>query len=624
MPLQKDAGSGKFVKGFVSSNNIDRSKDIVAPESFDLDRYMVNPQLQYNHKKWITKEGNEVNIGLVRDAIVAKIVDIGDADNWGIATEDGDIVDKFSKQRCPDLTVGSRGLWVKAEVLIDDVWGMVESGELNTFSWRGLASLAKTVINGIETFFTKAIDLWECSLVGIPDNFAATFEIAKSVEYGSDLINYKKQDDVPEMGVHKVMLSTAVFTEEQAKNWLGAKGFSNTSVVQIDGEWVAIQSSQKDFDANEGMLTVSVDEGVQIAVGKQKDDSKLGKSIKEFLKYLDESVFMAESDEKETTMKKDKNEEVKENQEKEVEAKEAEKAQEEKTEKEAKAEVKHEPEKKEPEKKEAEKQEKQEPEKQEAEKEVPKEKGAVADILANMGKEKYERMSQIFKAISAFDEAVWDAPNETEDLKKLVFELAEIFTQEAGTMKNADHNAVLDEMANRISENIKKSFTECFETLAKSTDLIKSALDNISKEETGEQKEQKEVHPEQEAKPEQEEQKEAQTEKPSNEQPETKEGQPTEKEAEKPTEQKAEEPEKQDVQKSLPEYSERSIELAKFTEALGSLTESLNEVRKENEQVKEEMEDMKKSVVESVPEEDTGVVQEDGPNAVFSENWPFG
>lgn len=235
--IEKNVDS-REIKGFVSMNNADRSGDFVTPESFNIPRYMANPQVLVDHRFWKDAEGNSISVGKTTLATVARLANNPDnPEVWNVETLGGQLVDTFSKERIPEAFAGQRGLFARTKIFVDEVWEKVLSGELNSFSWMGMAALAKTVINGVERVFTRAIDLMEVSLVHIPDNFMATFEIAKAVKKGSDVCKNKIGEDQENWDVFDVVqlrFSTDYFDESSARDWLANFGFSGE--LQKDGE----------------------------------------------------------------------------------------------------------------------------------------------------------------------------------------------------------------------------------------------------------------------------------------------------------------------------------------------------------------------------------------------------
>lgn len=418
--MEKSIDAEGMVKGFVSVNNPDRSDDLVPPESFNLSRYRANPQLLVDHKLWKTSDGNCVPAGSVVEAKTAKVADGEDPDRWAVLAEDGSKIDSISKLRTPDLRPGLRGLWVKARVTQPGVWDMVKAGQLNAFSWRGMAKLAKAVVGNVERVITKEIDLWECSLVYIPDQFAAMFEVSKGVRGGTDLMS-KAPAELQTLPVCKLLFASKFFDQTTARDWLKSHGLVETDFTLKDGEFVSMQEGEDTFDA-ERMFSLSLGAGVTAVVGQQLECAKtLSKS--EFVrltKLFDGFTVVTTSDkpaEGDGTMSKKTAELA------------AAGAPSGTTDPQKSADTAATaaapatpaltlvP-----------------PATPPTEQEMLK--GKVVDMLANMAKEKQNRLQEVFKALSAFDKAIWDAPNEQPDLQNLVGELVSLLS--GITVKSAE------------------------------------------------------------------------------------------------------------------------------------------------------------------------------------------
>lgn len=152
------------IKGFASTSTIDRSKEIVSdPREFDVITFKNSPQLLLDHDYIKTPEGNKVSAGLVTKAIPAyiKSEDI-DKNNWVVHSLCSDeFVSTWPKEKSVDLKVGSKGLFIVAEVTQPHAIELVEKGELGAFSWRGFAAHEKQG----ELTVLKSIDLVEISIV---------------------------------------------------------------------------------------------------------------------------------------------------------------------------------------------------------------------------------------------------------------------------------------------------------------------------------------------------------------------------------------------------------------------------------------------------------------------------
>jgi len=530
----------RVVKGFVSMNNLDRHDDTIPPEAFMLERFENNPQLLFNHKFWKDANGNERNIGQVSNVSVARVSDIDDDKLWGIIDiETEKQVGVFSKSVSPDVVPGARGLWVEAHIDVIEVWKMVENGDLNTFSWKGLAQLGEAVIGGVRRVIAKSIDLIEASLVFTPANGLATFEIAKGVFFGSDLMtNISKDHEIERFEVNQVMFSKNIFTQKSAERWLIDHDLIMTPLSEEVDELVSIQEEEKSFDEDR-LFSVGFATGVQVVVGKKKDTEEVSKQVGNEIDQLDgfyqlvkclqgskintqRSIEMPKPEEKEeiekssdsvdetqvaettqddSTEEVDKKEDVEDTpaeevakdsetkDDKKVDDKAKDKAQD-KVEDvdESKTKADDEESKKEdkaPDKKddvedkssdkaekiikdEATKEDKTEDVKSEEKSEVEKsdepekiEKGAVAEEVERLENQKFAKLMKVFTAIRAFEETAFDTPNESEELKAIVKELADILVEESSKIKSLELNKdVIESLVNMVSDRVKGDITE--------------------------------------------------------------------------------------------------------------------------------------------------------------------
>ena len=100
----------------------------------------------------------------------------------------------------------------------------------------------------------------------------------------------------------------------------------------------------------------------------------------------------------------------------------------------------------------------------------------VTEQLDIMNSTKWSRVAEIFKSFSAFEEAVWDAPNEVPDLQNLVKELCVILTTEQAQIKAADHQTVLTEMGKTVAAQVLDAIKPEIAKMANSAGLMDESL----------------------------------------------------------------------------------------------------------------------------------------------------
>ena len=292
--LQKSEGSSSIVKGFASMNSPDREEDLIPPEAFNIPQFMANPQLMINHDFTYDEKGNQRTVGKIIFAAVAKVNDAGK--EWDvIELATGEKVDTLSKDRLPEGVSGMRGLFVRASVEYPDAQEMVQSGELNSFSWRGIVRAATVVVNGVKRVIASAIDLMEVSLVHIPANYNATFEMAKSFEKGfgdETTKNLMASDEDTPLSIVSVRFSSDVFSEESAKEWLESNGFE-LSALSSEGDELHYRVSDQEYDVLD-TLSFQYGKGIQVLVAKEKsyvESRKTQKDVSDQLTNLLKNTF---------------------------------------------------------------------------------------------------------------------------------------------------------------------------------------------------------------------------------------------------------------------------------------------------------------------------------------------
>ena len=216
------------IKGFASvMSKEDRSGDLVPPEEFRVKQFMAAPTVFVNHKPWIDPMGNGVSVGRPVELYSAKLAPIeGDSENWAVIDVDTRKQrNTYPKDKVPNLKAGDRGLFTVIEVNEPDVVSRVRRGEFQAFSWRGLTSVEFIVdqkSNLPRRTFTD-IDLFEISLVNIPDEPSSTFVIGKKLNGKFSVSG----NEIPtNLAVYSLHLQKSRFeTEGIAREYMKAHNF---------------------------------------------------------------------------------------------------------------------------------------------------------------------------------------------------------------------------------------------------------------------------------------------------------------------------------------------------------------------------------------------------------------
>lgn len=147
LPFELDSvdSQERTIRGWASTSDVDRDGERINPDAFSrtLNVYERNPVLLLNHDQ--TKP-------------IGKVVKV---------------------------EIREKGLWIEARIsdkteAARETWGLIEDGILTTFSVRFMG-IKGVWMKGEEVWEWTDVELWEVSVVTIPANPAAIFELAKSL-----------------------------------------------------------------------------------------------------------------------------------------------------------------------------------------------------------------------------------------------------------------------------------------------------------------------------------------------------------------------------------------------------------------------------------------------------------
>jgi hypothetical protein len=232
--LEAESADAVSIKGFASVEMIDRQNEIVDPMAFNTETFLNDGTVFVNHRPWVDNRGNQVRVGRVTQLVPAYI-DGEDGDNWLVNDlRTKSFVSEFPKNKVPEMSLGSRGIFAFVEITQPEVAELVRRGEFSHFSWRGL-SKKSLEFNGSERVYriVKA-DLWELSIVNVPVVNQASFVTSKSVD---------------DLYLNQVLLPKAEFSSlESVKSFLEARDLDSSN-LRDSGDFIcALQDDPEIYD----------------------------------------------------------------------------------------------------------------------------------------------------------------------------------------------------------------------------------------------------------------------------------------------------------------------------------------------------------------------------------------
>ena len=163
MEMKRVDTEKRQIEGWASTQDQDRDGDIIPALAFakSIDTYLKTGTLLYEHG--MDSEYQRRTIGKVTEAVVKET-----------------------------------GLWIKATVSDDYIWEKIQMGELSSVSWGGrVLDWEEKMVGGKMTFIATDIDLFEVSVVSVPANPQALFNVAKSLSLA--LNNNENMDELKNM-----------------------------------------------------------------------------------------------------------------------------------------------------------------------------------------------------------------------------------------------------------------------------------------------------------------------------------------------------------------------------------------------------------------------------------------
>jgi len=209
------------VSGFMSMDNTDRHGQSIDPRKFNYGEFMLNPQLWVNHKLWMDDNGNEISVGVVDTAAPVQVSYDGMGSEASLTDMKTGAHLRTVDASKFELKNKAKGVWVECTIQEAAIIEQVEQRRLNAFSWQGL--MYKNPTGTI-----KRIDLIEVSLVNVPANQRAVFQIGKSL-----VVDHSDSPELVYIDLGKV--AALVHPTETKKDDRSHTGFTAMEQRLLDG-----------------------------------------------------------------------------------------------------------------------------------------------------------------------------------------------------------------------------------------------------------------------------------------------------------------------------------------------------------------------------------------------------
>jgi len=220
---------GTHIKGFASVEDIDRFDEIVSPEAFNVETFMNSPTLLANHKFWNDAQGNKVAAGSVVQMNRAYISG-EEGDNYLVSDiSSKQVINFIPKKNLPEVSVGTKGLFVRARVTQPEVATRVQAGDYGGFSWKGFTRKSKVVRNGKLVDRLHSVDLLEVSIVNGPVQNQSNYVVGKSVGHAST-----------EQYIYQIQFDKETNNLESVKSYLGQHDLEDANINETDTAYFAV------------------------------------------------------------------------------------------------------------------------------------------------------------------------------------------------------------------------------------------------------------------------------------------------------------------------------------------------------------------------------------------------
>jgi len=178
--------------------------------------------------------------------------------------------------------VDSTGFKVTATISNDWIWEKIKAEELKAFSIGGKAEWERKMVNGEEVGVATRMEIFEVSVVAIPANPEAQFDIAKAFVKGLE----------NKLNVHNMNEIMQKLTDLQTKMGSLLKSEGTTEYNEEEEETTSGEEGEKEEQGEDLEKKVETLEA-QVAEKEQENSQlkeELSKKIEEIDKRLDENI----------------------------------------------------------------------------------------------------------------------------------------------------------------------------------------------------------------------------------------------------------------------------------------------------------------------------------------------
>lgn len=269
----EDTSSVVTIKGFASVSRLDRDREIVDdPREFDIKTFMASPTLLMNHKFIADEFGNDNTAGVVTATVPAYVAEIEGETIKVHSLEDNQFVDSLSLKIAPNLKVGDRGLFIRADVRHPLAKQKVLTGEMGGLSWRGWTRKFQSVCDGQPCKVIRNVDLIEISLVHHPNQPQSTFMLAKSLD-GEVRFSNEELDKYPVYGMR--FDKNRYPSAKTVRAYMEAKSLDISQLDEDENSYVAYLATPAKFEV-EKSISISVGETELISAPERSSDELIG------------------------------------------------------------------------------------------------------------------------------------------------------------------------------------------------------------------------------------------------------------------------------------------------------------------------------------------------------------